>query len=390
MRILISGGGTGGHIYPALAVATELRDHYGAELLYIGDENGLETSIVPPMGIPFEGISAGRLRRYLALGAITDLGRIPVGVAQATRLARQFRPDAAFTSGGYVSVPAGIAARLAGAPLVMHQQDVPPNLANRLLTPLATRITISFAASRRWFPEAKTLLMGNPVRAEILAAAQRDPARAKRSFGLDPRLPVILVTGGSQGARRLNQAVAAALPRLLPRCQVLHISGERTFAATRALAAQALASAPDLGGRYVLAPYLKEEMAEALAASDIVFCRSGASTLTELAIVGRCSLLVPLPPGFTGSPQAVNAAMFQRAGAAEVIEDRDLTPASAVDMLTPLLGDANRRLQMALAARKLGRPDAARDLAALVVMLAERHSARTLARPSRDDQEMRP
>ncbi|HEX8730916.1 MAG TPA: undecaprenyldiphospho-muramoylpentapeptide beta-N-acetylglucosaminyltransferase [Ktedonobacterales bacterium] len=386
MRILISGGGTGGHIYPALAVATELRDHYGAELLYIGDENGLETSIVPPTGIPFEGISAGRLRRYLALGAITDLGRIPVGVAQATRLARRFRPDVAFTSGGYVSVPAGIGARLAGAPLVMHQQDVPPNLANRLLTPSASRITISFAASRRWFPEAKTLLMGNPVRAEMLAAAQFNPAQAKAAFGLDPRLPVVLVTGGSQGARRLNQVVAAALPKLLPRCQVLHISGERTFEATRALAAQALTAAPGLGERYLLAPYLKEEMAEALAASDIVFCRAGASTLTELSIVGRCSLLVPLPPGFTGSPQAVNAAMFQRAGAAEVIEDHELTPAAAVDALTLLLGDTNRRQQMAFAARKLARPDATRDLAALVAMLARPHGVRVPL----PDREMRP
>ena len=139
MRILISGGGTGGHIYPALAVARELRKRYDAELLFLGDINGLETKIVPAVGIPFAGITAGKLRRYLSKGTLADLGRVPKGVMQAIGHVRRFKPDAAFTSGGYVSVPAGIAARLCGVPLVMHQQDVPPNLANRLLTPLARR-----------------------------------------------------------------------------------------------------------------------------------------------------------------------------------------------------------------------------------------------------------
>jgi UDP-N-acetylglucosamine--N-acetylmuramyl-(pentapeptide) pyrophosphoryl-undecaprenol N-acetylglucosamine transferase len=372
MRILISGGGTGGHIYPALAVANELREGYGAELLYLGDANGLETTIVPAAGIPFATINAGKLRRYLSVRTFTDLGRIPLGMAQAYQRVKEFRPDAAFTSGGYVSVPAGMAARLHGAPLVMHQQDVPPNLANRLLTPVATRITVSFAASLSYFPDGKTIFAGNPVRTEVLQAARLDAAQARRRFKLDPRLPVVLVTGGSQGARRLNQVVVAALPQLLPRCQVLHVSGELTYEATRAQADQALAATPTLRPRYVLVPYLKTAMPEALAACDIAICRAGAATLAELSIIGRPSVLVPLPPGFTGSPQAANAAMFQRAGAAEIILDRDLTPVSAIELLEPMLGDANRRLQMSLAARKLGRPTAAHDLADLVASLARR------------------
>ncbi len=377
MRILISGGGTGGHIYPALAVAGELRDRYGAELLYIGDANGLETTIVPAAGIPFAAISAGKLRRYLSVRTFTDLGRIPLGMAQAYQHVKGFRPDAAFTSGGYVSVPAGMAARLHGAPLVMHQQDVPPNLANRLLTPFATRISVSFAASLPYFPKQKTMLAGNPVREEVLRAARLDPAQARARFGLHPALPVVLVTGGSQGARRLNQVIAAALPRLLPRCQVLHVSGERTYEETRAQAERALAAAPEMRPRYALFPYLKTEMPEALAACDIALCRSGAATLAELSIIGRPSVLVPLPPGFTGSPQAVNAEMFQRAGAADMILDRDLTPSRAVELLAPLLGDANRRAQMSVAARKLGRPDAARELADLVASLASPHAIAT-------------
>ncbi len=372
MRILISGGGTGGHIYPALAVASELRERYGAELLFIGDANGLETRIVPAAGVPFAAISAGKLRRYLSARTFTDLGRIPLGMAQAYQHARRFRPDAAFTSGGYVSVPAGFAARLCGAPLVMHQQDVSPNLANRLLTPIASHITVSFAASLSYFPQGMTTLEGNPVREEVMRAARLDPAQARARFGLDAAAPVVLVTGGSQGARRLNQVVAAALPRLLPRCQVLHVSGELTYEATRAQAEQALASQPELRSRYALFPYLKTEMPEALAACDVALCRSGAATLAELAIIGRASVLVPLPPGFTGSPQAVNAAMFQQAGAAEMILDRDLTPTTAIELLAPLLGDANRRRQLAVAARKLGRPTAARDLADLVASFAQR------------------
>ncbi|HET9111635.1 MAG TPA: glycosyltransferase, partial [Ktedonobacterales bacterium] len=166
------------------------------------------------------------------------------------------------------------------------------------------------------------------------------------------------------------QVIAAALPKLLPHCQVLHVSGELTYEATRAQAEQALAATPQLRSRYALFPYLKTEMPEALAACDIALCRSGAATLAELAIIGRPSVLVPLPPGFTGSPQAVNAAMFKDAGAAEMILDRDLTPARATELLMPLLGDANRRLQMSVAARKLGRPTAAHDLADLVASLA--------------------
>src|SRR5215472_13042212 len=203
MRILISGGGTGGHIYPALAVARALRERYGAELLFIGDVNGLETEIVPKAGIPFAGISAGKLRRYLSRGTFTDLGRIPVGMAQALGHVRRFRPHAAFTSGGYVAVPTGLAARAHGVPLVIHQQDVSPNLANRLLTPAATRVSVSFEESLRYFPAGRTALAGNPVREEILAVAGLPSAELKPHFGFDPALPLLLVTGGSQGARHL-------------------------------------------------------------------------------------------------------------------------------------------------------------------------------------------
>lgn len=372
MRILISGGGTGGHIYPALAVARELVESYGAEVLYMGDANGLETRIVPAAGLPFVTITAGKLRRYLSPRTVTDLGRVPVGMAQALRHVSRFRPDAAFTSGGYVSVPAGMAARAHGVPLVMHQQDVSPNLANRLLRPAATRISVSFPDSLRYFPKSKTTLAGNPVRAEVLRMRGVSSAEAKARLGLNPTLPVVLVTGGSQGARHLNQAVAAALPALLPHCQVLHISGTLTYDATNIQADAALAEAPYLRARYSLFAYLEAEMPVALAASDLVLCRSGAATLAELSVLGRPSVLVPLPPGFTGSPQLVNSQMFQRAGASALILDKDLTPETLTETLFSLLADDARRAAMARAASQFARPDAAVELARTVAELAKR------------------
>jgi UDP-N-acetylglucosamine--N-acetylmuramyl-(pentapeptide) pyrophosphoryl-undecaprenol N-acetylglucosamine transferase len=370
MRILVSGGGTGGHIYPALAVARELRRKYDAELLYLGDANGLETRIVPQEGIPFAPIVAGKLRRYLSAETFIDLGRIPVGMGQAMGHVRGFQPDAVFTSGGYVSVPAGFAARRHGVPFLMHQQDVPPNLANRLLTPLATKISVSFPDSLRYFPRERTMLSGNPVRAEVLEMARGPGTLRKLDFHLDPALPVLLVTGGSQGARRLNQVIVEALPHLLPRCQVLHVSGEYTYEETRAAAERHLEALPGLRPRYALYAYLSNEMPAALAASEIILCRSGAATLAELAIMGRPSLLVPLPPGFTGSPQQINAEMFVRAGAAEMTLDKNLTVDWLCATLFPLLGDPARRSAMATAARAFAHPEAATKLADSVAWLA--------------------
>ena len=373
MRIIISGGGTGGHIYPALAVARELRDRYNAEVLFIGDVSGLETEIVPKAGIPFAGITAGKLRRYLSARTFTDLGRIPIGMRQALGHVRRFRPHAAFTSGGYVSVPAGIAARTHGAPLVMHQQDVHPNLANRLLTPFATRISVSFPASLPFFPAAKTSLAGNPVREEILRAADAVPGAFAHAFDLDPDLPIVLVTGGSQGARHLNEVIVEALPRLLPQCQIVHVSGKLTYEATRARAGQLLANLPMLQPRYRLYAYLEAEMSAALAASSLVLCRSGAATLAELAVLARPSVLVPLPPGFTGSPQEVNARMFRSAGAAEIVLDRELSVARLEEIVLPLLADRPRLARMGAAARSFALPDASVTLADTVAALARAH-----------------
>src|SRR6266702_5947232 len=304
MKILVSGGGTGGHIYPALAVASLLEKQYKAEVLYLGSDDGLENELAPAAGFPLTVIKAGKLQRYVSWSTVTGMARVPVGITQAVGIIRKFRPDVVFTSGGYVAVPAGLAARLNGVPLLMHQQDVPPNLSNRLIAPLATRISVAFADSLAYFPARKTLQLGNPVRKAVLDVRQTSPQQARSTLGFDAALPLLLVTGGSQGARHLNQVACQALPALLAQCQVLHISGRGLFDETRALSERELAGMDEAARqRYRLEPYLDAQMPLALQASDLVVCRAGAATLSELAVLAKPGILVPLPPAIGGSPQ---------------------------------------------------------------------------------------
>jgi UDP-N-acetylglucosamine--N-acetylmuramyl-(pentapeptide) pyrophosphoryl-undecaprenol N-acetylglucosamine transferase len=370
MRILVSGGGTGGHIYPALAVATQLQHSYQAEILYLGSDDGLETSLVPQAGIRLAVIKAGKLQRYVSWRTVTGLARVPVGMAQAVGIVRMFRPHAAFTSGGYVAVPTGLAARLQGVPLLMHQQDVPPNLSNRLLAPLATRISVSFAASQAYFPAAKTLHLGNPVRQALLDVRQVPPEQARAHLGLRPELPLLLVTGGSQGARSLNQAVCRALPELLSRCQVLQICGTKLEHETRALAEGATVRLDEeVRQRYRLVPYLDEQMPTALQAATLVLCRSGASTLNELALLGKPSILVPLPPAIGSSPQEANAAMFQQQGAAEVLSNEALKPEILVERVSSIMAAPSVQQRMSGAARQLAKPDATQAIVEAIVQM---------------------
>ncbi len=372
MRVLVSGGGTGGHIYPALAIATELQARYQADILFLGSDDGLETEIVPAAGFRLAAIKAGRLRRYISLSTVTGVLRVPLGMIQALGVVRKFRPQVAFSSGGFVAVPAALAAKVNGVPMLMHQQDVPPNLSNRLAAPLATRISVSFADSLPYFPARKTRLLGNPVRQAILDARSIEPLEARSRFGLDANVPMLLVTGGSQGARHLNQVTARALPKLLAQCQVLQIAGKRLYDETRLLAESALEGQDEMiRQRYRLVAYLNEEMPLALRAADLVVCRSGASTLTELATLGKPSILVPLPPNIGSSPQEVNAAMFDRERAAIVIKNDDLMPEVLVEQALAAITSPTRLGEMARSANAFAKPSATQEIASELAGIAK-------------------
>jgi UDP-N-acetylglucosamine--N-acetylmuramyl-(pentapeptide) pyrophosphoryl-undecaprenol N-acetylglucosamine transferase len=291
---------------------------------------------------------------------------------QAVNIVRAFRPHVAFTSGGYVAVPAGLAARLNSVPLLLHQQDVPPNLSNRLVAPLATRISVAFADSLAYFPARKTLQLGNPIRQAMLDVRQVLTQEARGTLGFEKDIPLLLVTGGSQGARHLNQVVCQALPDLLAYCQVLQISGKELYNETRELSKSVLANQDETTRkRYRLVAYLNAEMPMALQAADLVLCRSGASTLSELAALGKPSILVPLPPAIGSSPQEANAAMFGREQAAEVIKDSDLKPQILVERIKYAVASNILIESMANAARSFAKPLATREIAAEIVKIAK-------------------
>jgi len=364
--VVLSGGGTGGHIYPALAVAEALRREAGPEgppeLLYIGVRGRMDERIVGPSGLPFEAVRAGPLRVRSPIGFVRGIANLLAGSAQAWRLLGRFRPDAVFATGGYASVPVGVAARARRRPLVVYLPDVRPGWAVRLLARLATRIATTTDRSLAELPAGKAEAVGYPVR-ESFWSANREQARARLGLPLDEK--VLLVTGASQGARRLNTAVSEQLDALLAVCHVVHQTGRADEAA---LLARRAALSPEQQRRYHVHAYLSDPpagragMAGAMAAADLAVMRSGASTLGELPAAGLPAVLVP--GVYEGWDQTPNARYLEEQDAAVVLPNDQLD--RLADVVRELLADEARRLAMAAAVRGLARPDAARRIAQIV------------------------
>ena len=349
-RVLLAGGGSGGSATPVLAVAQALRRASpDVEFLYVGTRDGPEAALASAQGIPFAGVATGKLRRYWDLQNFTDPFRVIGGVVESYQLVRRFRPGVAFAAGGFAAVPPMVAARLAGARTLIHQQDVEPGLANRLLVPFAQRITVSLPSSLAHFPRRRTVVTGNPVRAEILVA---DPRLARAALALDDDVPLVLVTGGGTGALGLNRVVASAAPRLVERVQVVHLTGRG-----RGVPSETSSR------RYRQIEFLVDEMPHLLAAASIVVSRAGLGTLTELAALAKPGLIVPMP----GSHQWANADAFQRLGAVEVADQDTLTPDGLVDRVFGLLDDSARRERLGRALAASMPRDAADRIASLLL-----------------------
>ncbi|MDF2273417.1 UDP-N-acetylglucosamine--N-acetylmuramyl-(pentapeptide) pyrophosphoryl-undecaprenol N-acetylglucosamine transferase [Streptomyces coacervatus] len=370
-RLVVTGGGTGGHTYPALTALRALRDRLtregcGLEVLWIGTAEGLEARVAPAEGIPFTTVTTGKIRRssnplkMLGPANVKDMARVPLGVAQARSKIAAFAPDVVLATGGYVAVPAGLAARLCRRPLVLHEQTVRLGLANRKLAGSATRIAVSSPSTLELLPKdvrAAAVVTGNPVRPEILTGDADKAVTALGLTGFDRRLPTLYVTGGAQGARQINTVVGGALPWLLERANVIHQCGPDNVEQLASLSAQLPQGA---AARYYLTGYVGSELPDVLALADVVVSRSGAGTLAELTALGKAAVFIPLATS-AGDEQAHNARHLEDAGAAvalagEVSADR-LRLA-----LGPLLTDPVRRAGMAQAARAHGRPDAAERL----------------------------
>jgi UDP-N-acetylglucosamine--N-acetylmuramyl-(pentapeptide) pyrophosphoryl-undecaprenol N-acetylglucosamine transferase len=374
MRLIIAGGGTGGHVTPALATLAVLRDRLDRQpldLLWIGTRDGVERRITTEQGIPFRAIQAGKLRRYLSLENLVDFGRIPVGVAQALGQVARFRPDVVFSTGGFVSVPTVTAAGLLRRPVLVHEQTAQFGLANRLNLPFATTIALPYEASRAFVPPTRrrVVVTGNPVRADLFAGDREEGARL---LGLDPAVPTLYVTGGARGAQVLNSTLANILPGLLPRYQVIHSRGTQEERPTLADLQASVAHLPaEQRARYAVREFIGAELPHVYALASLVVGRAGAGTVAELAALGKPAILIPLP-GTGGDEQTKNARLLADAGGALMLPERDLTPESLVAAIVRLLDpDARDTLaRMGEAARTQSPGDAAERLADEVLRLA--------------------
>lgn len=359
MRVIIAGGGTGGHVFPGIAVAGALRERYGAEVLFVGTDRGLEAEAVPRAGYAFEALRARQVRGGGARRAIVGGLATLLAVAGAFRRIRRHRPDAVVGVGGYASVPMVAAAWLARVPTLLLEQNVIPGATNRLLGRVATHVCVSFPETATSFPGARVTCTGNPVRSEIIAAARR---REKEAGGAGRT--TILVLGGSAGAHHLNVETVEAMACLGPRTRdlrLIHQTGAADTEATRARYRQ-------LGVEAVVEPFFTD-MAAAYVAADVAICRAGATSIAELLIVGVPAIMVPYPYA-ADDHQRRNAEAVTAAGAGLMILDRELTGESLATALVPLLEDAARRERMASAARALARPEAGGHVADRCAALA--------------------
>ncbi|HEX8551858.1 MAG TPA: undecaprenyldiphospho-muramoylpentapeptide beta-N-acetylglucosaminyltransferase [Abditibacteriaceae bacterium] len=378
MRILVTGGGSSGHISPALAVIAAANELVAQgetppiEWLYLGGKRGLEQRLVEAAGIPFSGVETGKLRRYLSRENLTDLARIPVGVAQSLARVKKFRPDVVFATGGYVAVPPVLAARLLRVPILIHEQTVQIGLANRIAARCATRIGLAWESALSELSEEqrkRAFVVGNPVRAEVFDG---DAARGKTLAGFSDDLPTLYVTGGSQGARIINRAVETALPRLLQLCNVIHQCGEQPHGEEQdfdRLTRIAAELPEELRRRYFLTCFVRREINDVFALADLLISRAGAGTIAEVCALGKAAIYIPLVPT-GGDEQTRNAAMCVRAGAAEVIKQSELHGDVLVEKVQQLLSDPEQLGRMGAAARTLARPGAAQELARALVQLA--------------------
>lgn len=361
--MLLVGGGTGGHLSPLLAIAEALRAAAGIRFLFLGGRRGQENRLVPEAGIPFHATPLPSLRdpesRRALLGTLV---RLPLAFFDALLRIALFRPSVCVTSGGVVAIPIVLAARVLGVPVYLWAGDALPGRASRALGRFCARVGVTFEQARGAFPAARVRVTGTPIRASLLRWTR---AEARRAMDVPADAALIVITGGSQGSERVNEAIFAALPRLLRRAYVLHVTGETHFAKAQAREATL---APDVRGRYLPRAYLRGEMGAVLAAADLVIGRAGSSSIAEPLAFGTPLLLVPFGAAMEGHQEA-NARAAAETGAAVVVRESQLDADRVVAEAGGLLDDPERLTRMAQAARAAGRPNAAADIAAEVLAL---------------------
>ena len=307
-RIILTGGGSAGHVTPNIALIPQLKEK-GYEIHYSGSYQGIEKDLIEPFGIPYHGISSGKLRRYFSLQNFSDPFRVLKGLAQARKLIRDLKPNVIFSKGGFVSVPIVLAGKQNHVPVIIHESDMTPGLANKIAIPCADKVCCNFPETLEHLPKEKAVLTGSPIRQELLSG---NKLAALNFCGFTPDKPVILVIGGSLGAVAVNNTVRAALPKLLESFQVIHLCGkgkmDETLANTKG---------------YCQFEYIKDELRDLFALADLVISRAGANAICELLALRKPNLLIPLSANASRGDQILNARSFERQNFSIVLEEEE-------------------------------------------------------------------
>ncbi len=324
-KIVLTGGGTAGHVTPNIALLPSLKEA-GYEVAYVGSYDGIEKKLISDFEIPYTGISTGKLRRYLDPKNFTDPFRVMKGYVEARNYLKKFRPDVVFSKGGFVSVPVVRAAASLKIPCIIHESDMTPGLANKLCIPVAEKVCCNFPETMQYVPEGKAVLTGSPIRAEL---AQGNKLAGLNMCGFTANKPVIMVIGGSLGAANVNHAVRMDLNKLLEDFQVVHLCGKDKMD-------NLLLTTPG----YKQFEYVKEELKDLFAMADLVISRAGANAICEVLALKKPNILIPLPSKSSRGDQLLNAKSFESQGYSIVIDEDDIYPGVIADKVHELF--ANR------------------------------------------------
>lgn len=309
-KIVLTGGGTAGHVTPNIALMPKLKE-LGYEIHYIGSYDGIERKLIEELGIPYYGISSGKLRRYFDWKNFTDPFRVLKGFAEARKLLKKLQPDVVFSKGGFVTVPVVQAAKKCHVPTIIHESDMTPGLANKLAIPAATKVCCNFPETVKYLPAGKAVLTGSPIRQELLSG---NKLAALNFCNFTADKPVVMIIGGSLGSVAVNTAVRNILPELLKTFQVIHLCGKGNLDETLSKTEG-----------YVQYEYIKQELADLFALSDVVISRAGANAICELLALRKPNLLIPLPASASRGDQLLNAASFEQQGFSKVLQEENIT-----------------------------------------------------------------
>jgi UDP-N-acetylglucosamine--N-acetylmuramyl-(pentapeptide) pyrophosphoryl-undecaprenol N-acetylglucosamine transferase len=367
---MISGGGTGGHVYPALPVVRELAHQLDHEqelldILWVGSRGGMEEDLVDRAGLKIESISAASVRGKNPLAIGRSLLTLKQGYGESCQIISRFQPDALFVTGGYVCVPVALAAQRADVPVIIYLPDIEPGWAIKFLSRFADKVAVTTPEAQQFFKPGLTVVTGYPVEPDFFSMREQGKAAARQQLGLSEELPVLLVFGGSRGARSINIAVMDHLEEYLQVCQVMHVTGRLDEATVRERQAQL---PDDLRTRYHMSAYLHEEKVAAFVAADLIISRAGASVMGELPAAGLPGILVPYP--HAGAHQTLNAEYLASRQAAVIVKNAELDEKLKSTVLE-LLTDWEKLNQMGQASVNLAQPNAARRLAQEIVEIQQ-------------------